>query len=60
MEELLRKHGCKLSATDREKARRLWKSKEKVLEWVVQCKKEQKEEKKTEVKVSCGVFLVNV
>lgn len=45
MEELLQKHGCKPSAMDREKAKRLWKSKEKVVEWVEQCKKEQKEKK---------------
>lgn len=46
MEELLQKHGCKPSAIDREKAKRLWKSKEKVVEWVEQCKKEQKKKNK--------------
>lgn len=37
MQDLLQKHSCELSPMIREKA----KSREKVLEWIVQCTKEQ-------------------
>ena len=57
MEELLQKHGCKPSPADKEKAKKLWRSKEKVVAWVEQCRKEQKKKKNGKGKgILCTIF----